>query len=113
MKNVIKKIAAFTMAFTLLGTGTTIAKTVNPKSVITLSAHAACNHVPGSTPRPLGNWVTIEQTSFWVINQSRTDVRPCGWFCTKCGAYLCPVNEYRRITWVPGEISAKEDRWYA
>lgn len=37
------------MAFTILGSGTAIAKTVNPKSVTTLSAHAACNHVVDSS----------------------------------------------------------------
>ncbi|PWJ14669.1 hypothetical protein [Ruminococcus flavefaciens] len=37
------------MAFTILGFGTAIAKTVNPKSVTTLSAHAACNHVVDSS----------------------------------------------------------------
>ena len=41
MKNVLKKISAIAMAFALLGTGTTIAKNVNPKSVNTLTASAA------------------------------------------------------------------------
>ena len=35
MKNVIKKISAFTMAFTLLGTGTAISKTIVPISAYT------------------------------------------------------------------------------
>ncbi len=46
MKNIIKKILATAMAFTLLGTDTTMSKEINPKSANTLSAHAAhhCNY---------------------------------------------------------------------
>ena len=44
MKNVIKKITATAMAFTLLGAGTTIATTLSPKSYTTLVASAcSCN----------------------------------------------------------------------
>lgn len=41
MKNTIKKIAAIAMAFTLLGTGTTIAKSINPDSTNIIVANAA------------------------------------------------------------------------
>ncbi|SHM12459.1 hypothetical protein [Ruminococcus flavefaciens] len=41
MKNTIKKITAIAMAFTLLGTGTAISKSVNPQSSSTLVANAA------------------------------------------------------------------------
>lgn len=41
MKNVIKKIAAMAMAFTLLGTGTAVSKAINPKTNNTLVASAA------------------------------------------------------------------------
>ncbi|WP_295093582.1 hypothetical protein [Ruminococcus sp.] len=40
MKNVIKKIASIAMAFTLLGTGTAVTKTISPKSDNTLVASA-------------------------------------------------------------------------
>ena len=40
MKNVIKKIASIAMAFTLLGTGTAVTKTISPKSSNTLVASA-------------------------------------------------------------------------
>ncbi|WP_295072089.1 hypothetical protein [Ruminococcus sp.] len=43
MKNVLKKISAIAMAFTLLGSGTAIAKNLNPNSVPTLTASAAAN----------------------------------------------------------------------
>ena len=43
MKNLLKKISAVAMAFTLLGTGSTLAKT-STKPVKTLTAHAAYNH---------------------------------------------------------------------
>lgn len=41
MKNMIKKIAAAAMAFTLLGTGTAVTKTIAPKADNTLVASAA------------------------------------------------------------------------
>lgn len=44
MKNVFKKVSAIALAFTLLGSGTTIEKNVNPKSVNTLTANAACQY---------------------------------------------------------------------
>ena len=42
MKNVMKKIAAAAMAFTLLGAGTVITNTVAPQA--TLTASAACQY---------------------------------------------------------------------
>lgn len=41
MKNVIKKIASIAMAFTLLGTGTAVTRTISPKSNNTITANAA------------------------------------------------------------------------
>ncbi|HOA00569.1 hypothetical protein [Ruminococcus sp.] len=43
MKNMIKKIAAIAMAFTLIGTGTAATKIISPRSVNTLTASAARN----------------------------------------------------------------------
>lgn len=40
MKNIIKKVSAFAMAFTLLGAGTAIAKEIAPSSDTTLTASA-------------------------------------------------------------------------
>ncbi|MBP5579081.1 MAG: hypothetical protein J6X56_06335 [Ruminococcus sp.] len=48
MKNVLKKVSAIALAFTLLGSGTAIAKNVNPKSVNTLTASAACQYHHGT-----------------------------------------------------------------
>lgn len=41
MKNTIKKIAAFAMAFTLLGTGSAVTKTINPNYNSSLTAYSA------------------------------------------------------------------------
>ena len=53
MKNAIKKISAIAMAFTLLGVGSTLTKTVAPESNNALIAHAGvppqyCNHSCGT-----------------------------------------------------------------
>lgn len=106
MKKAIKKIAAVAMAFTLLGTGTTIAKTVNPKSVTTLSVHAACNHVVGSsaTDDKCGKWQYVEsytQTGFFNPDRGADvfiDKKPIK--CVRCGKILWYRyrKEYRK--WV-------------
>ena len=41
MKNIIKKIASIAMAFTLLGTGTAVTKTISPNYGSTLTASSA------------------------------------------------------------------------
>ena len=43
MKNIIKKITAFAMAFTILGSGTTVSRYVSPKSDNSIVANAATN----------------------------------------------------------------------
>ncbi|MCR4639073.1 hypothetical protein [Ruminococcus sp.] len=40
MKNVLKKVSAIALAFTLLGSGTAVAKNVNPKLINTITANA-------------------------------------------------------------------------
>ena len=50
MKNVIKKISAIALAFTLLGTGTTVTKTIAPQFYTSITAHAAsCNKCHGGS----------------------------------------------------------------
>ena len=41
MKNIIKRVSAFAMAFALIGTGTTVTKSLSPKSDTTITASAA------------------------------------------------------------------------
>lgn len=93
MKNVIKKIAAVAMAFTLLGTGTTIAKTVNPKSMTTLSAHAACNHVVQR--KYLENWQDRGQTDLNVFYDIRWWSRRYEDRCCKCNKLIKSGTYYR------------------
>lgn len=47
MKNIIKKISAFAMAFTLLGAGGSIASNVKNVNTTSLTASAAANHICG------------------------------------------------------------------
>ncbi|WP_028515196.1 hypothetical protein [Ruminococcus flavefaciens] len=95
MKNIIKKVAAVAMAFTLLGTGTTIAKTVNPKSVTTLSAYAACNHVVDSSAKSKDDWEKIdsENHTSYHVSVFKKPVK-----CARC----------RRTIW----YSYKREYWY-
>ncbi|WP_295094923.1 hypothetical protein [Ruminococcus sp.] len=114
MNNVIKKISAFAMAFTLLGTGTTIAKTVNPESFsIGITADAACSHnMPRATysewvgtgqPREMYdwrfNWLSLHIQYKYKYYQQRAVT----WHCNSCGKYLYTTYEYRTYyddTWV-------------
>ena len=93
MKNVIKKIAAVAMAFTLLGSGTTIAKTVNPKSVTTLSTHAACNHYIQRNFK--GSWTWIGNDPVSLIYDNVWYSRPYEDRCCNCGKVINKGTYYR------------------
>lgn len=63
MKNVIKKIASIAMAFTLLGTGTVVTKTVVPQSDNTITAYADVTVATvGSQPYR----VTLKNPKSWL-----------------------------------------------
>ena len=88
MKSIIKKITAITMAFTLLGSGTAIAKNVSPKSDNTLTASAAtCQH-HGYHYTTRSNWRPVLSKSYqigpklWHTYQERTVYIRCG-SCSK------------------------------
>ena len=106
MNNVIKKISAIAMAFTLLGTGTAITKSINPESVnIGITADAACSHnmphfqgysewYPSGQPREqyaykldLGKLRMVHKYAYY---QKRTVY----WTCNSCGTTL-RTYEYR------------------
>ena len=55
MKNVIKKIAATAMAFTILGTGTAVTKSIAPKMDNSIVASAAC-HAHGQFVKTAYDW---------------------------------------------------------
>ncbi len=87
MNNIIKKISAMAMAFTLLGAGTTIVKN-NPKlnNTLTASAAATCpNHAAG-TKIEWGAWEFYDYTYSYV---------PAGNYYLKTGVTL-KRNKYRR-----------------
>ncbi len=83
MKNVIKKLVATAMAFTLLGTGTAVTKTIAPQFDNSITANAVCKHVVNSTS--WSKWKTVEEKDDHgfpirtvIYNQERT----CK--CAKC-----------------------------
>lgn len=104
MKNVIKKIAAVTMAFSLLGTGTTIAKTVNPEKFnVGITASATCNHRnPYAT---YGEWQYSHRVDtgewradWWQLGHIQHKftyyyTRRVEWHCVACGEVLYVTHE--------------------
>lgn len=93
MKNIVKKIAAVTMAFTLLGTGTVITNTIKPQTNITLTAHAAsCQYHGKQTYRIqyLGE-IWYEYTWLNVLRREHQPVR-YEYHCSACKGFL--YNEY-------------------
>ena len=83
MNNIIKKVSAIAMAFTLLGTGTTIVKSVSPKSDNTLVADASLNLSYGDPE----NW-------YWADEPLATDN-----FYPGCG------YSGRRVKWVQTAVN--------
>ncbi|MBR6995194.1 MAG: hypothetical protein IKH96_04160 [Ruminococcus sp.] len=50
MKHILKKFSAFALAFTILGVGSVLTRTVSPKSDNTLTAYATtCNNCHGGS----------------------------------------------------------------
>ena len=115
MKNVIKRITAVAMAFTMLCTGTAITKTISPQSVnFSVTASAACNHsCPYRTLGPAEYYrpkVLLESKVNWLaggrIEQKyryyqRNAVR---WNCKSCGTVLYTTGyEYKEwVAWEKG-----------
>jgi len=90
------------MAFTLLGTGTAVAKTINPKSDNNIVASAAyCNHVVGSSSARYGEWQfdhykwNAGGLYFFDIYRYRT----VKYYCTKCGDYLYSGTQHKIEHW--------------
>ncbi len=102
MKNIIKKITATAMAFTLLGAGTAITKTIAPQTDNTITASAAyCSHVVGSTS--WSNWYETDvETSWWLIvigmiNETHYEERTCT--CVRCGEVIQTQHRHRTKTY--------------
>ena len=103
MKNVIKKISAIAMAFTLLSTGTATIKTIAPQTVNTITASAAngtCSHVSGSW----SSWRTTDTKYGWLplttITETEYQERACT--CIKCG-HVVKTQKRHRTKYYSGE----------
>ncbi len=109
MKNVIKKIAAVAMAFTMLGTGTAITETIAPKTNNSIVASAAsyaptCNH-SSSTYKTYSAWwndpivttVYSYELRCYVTFTINRQMRYVYTRCSKCKGILYSKAEYRYI----------------
>lgn len=111
MKNVIKKIAAVAMAFTMLGTGTAITETIAPKTNNSIVASAAsyapstCKH-SGSTYKTYSNWWDIVSSFTYYNEDLRCNVtislvtkqwRYVYTRCSKCHYVLASKAQYRNV----------------
>ncbi|MBQ9895060.1 MAG: hypothetical protein IJM38_06675 [Ruminococcus sp.] len=103
MKNIIKKVSAIAMAFTLLGTGTAITKNVSPETTTpSITASAACSH-HGYCYRSTGNWetyhyelVSLNKTAgVYYIRQYQR--RLVSIHCGSCSKVTSSFYEYRTI----------------
>ena len=83
------------MAFTLIGTGTSIAKSVNPKAYNTIVASAACQYHDGSTL----NGKVI--SNFNTDTAKKTGKRYCLCCGKETGTYTGPSYS-PRYSWVNG-----------
>ena len=112
MKNIIRKISAIALAFTLLGTSTAITKTIAPKSDNTLVASAATcpNCHGGSYWTSWSDWHETNVEYHWyflVITDTHYEERTCT--CTKCGKVIQTQHRHR-THYQSGEISSW-DSW--
>lgn len=94
MNTIVKKIAAAAMAFSLLGTGASIPKTISTKNnnSYTLTAHAAtCKH-NGYRYQVSTNWV-FERTVYVKNHLIRIDKRTVYIKCGKCNNIISQRTE--------------------
>ena len=72
MNNALKKIAAVAMAFTLLGTGTAVTKTIAPQFDTSITAHAtSCNNCHGGSyyiKTEYSEWKYVGDRLSWYYN---------------------------------------------
>jgi hypothetical protein len=96
MKNILKKVSAIAMAFTLLGTGTAITKNVSPETTTpSITASAACSH-HGYRYSTTGNWQTYyayKANNVVYYEQKRKVSVHCG----SCSKVVSSYYEYRTI----------------
>lgn len=105
MKNAIKKIAAAAMAFTLLGTGSAVTKTINPKFDTAITANAAyCNHV--IQRKYTSNWRPMEDWFGFYSGHEVWQYRRYEDICCRCGKKIKTGTYYRyRIPhWLTGKL---------
>lgn len=97
MKNVIKKIAAVAMAFTMLGTGTAITETIAPKTDNSIVASAAsyapstCKHSAPTYKTYSNKWVagTFQEGIFiFTLYKRYVYTR-----CSNCGYVFYTTTE--------------------
>ena len=105
MKNIIKKITAAAMAFTLLGAGSAAIKSAAPKTDNTLVASAAsCNHVAGGYNNQWGDWqfssfnYTLFPAGGYYYASSANMVRYEYACCYKCGQQLYKTGKSQTKT---------------
>ena len=100
MKNITKKFAAFALAFTLLGTGATAAKTFSATSDTSITASAACYHGAGQPRVTYGPWLCTFQMQRKLWPVPHTELlwqRTITYRCGSCGKvlYTVPQTEWR------------------
>lgn len=101
MKKAFKKLIAVAMAFTLLGTGTTLTKTIAPQKDNTIVASATtCNNCHG------GSYHVVTEDSGWVTYKEESIAVP-----GVSAGYGLFTNRLR-IYWVKREYQRREIKTY-
>lgn len=112
MKNVIKKIASITMAFTLLGTGTAVTKTIAPQFDTSITAHAtSCNNCHGGSyyiKNEYTDWKYVGDGISWYYSPLTGRLLPRTYkvykrtvktYCNLCKKVYSESTEERREYW--------------
>ena len=112
MKNAFKKITAVAMAFTLLGTGTAVTKTIAPQFDTSITAHAAsCNNCHGGSyymKTEYTDWEYVGDGISWYYSPLVGRMLPRTYkvyqrtvktYCTNCNKVYSEYTEERREYW--------------
>ncbi|HPY85115.1 MAG TPA: hypothetical protein PLS20_08800 [Ruminococcus flavefaciens] len=102
MRNIVKKVAAFALAFTLLGTGTAVTKTITPNYDTGITASAYTLPILCSHPHPYYGWwlPTGKSRRIYKGGKWRTEwlySRTIKYRCGECYKVLYSTKEYKWV----------------
>lgn len=104
MKNIVKRIASVALAFTLLGTGTAVTRTLSPQSDCAITASAKTKHYYVLKCEKCGNCLSTGIIGRTFMKLHVRNSHGHGWYftedvCTAMGCHTADCDNPKNITY--------------